>query len=100
MEEETSKVDRPGYSLKKRSIKRWIYAHGYTQRYIARRLGMSPKVFKKKLCEREKFNEEQIERLVDLMKARWAFRVLYFPTKKQRRRVYREVFSRGGRRNE
>lgn len=100
MREERRKVHTKGYSLKKRRLKRWIYTHGYTQRYIAHRLGMTPQVFKRKLREREKFNERQIVRLVYLMKARAAFSVLYFPTKRQRQRVYRKVFGRGGKRNE
>ena len=30
-----------GYSLKKWCLKQWIYSHGYTQPYVARRLGVS-----------------------------------------------------------
>ena len=86
-----------GYSLKKRSLLKWIYRSGYTQPYVARRLGMTTKAFKRKLREREKFNEHQIGCLVRFMKARAAFRVLYFPTIGQRRSVYREVFGRQGR---
>ena len=32
-----------GYSLKKWCLKQWIYSHGYTQPYVARRLGVSAK---------------------------------------------------------
>lgn len=49
-----------GYSLKKRSLLKWIYSRGYTQPYVARKLGMTTKAFKRKLREREKFNEHQI----------------------------------------
>ena len=86
------KNDIKGYSLKKRSLQRWIYSRGYTQPYVARKLGLSAEEFKRKLREREKFNEYQIGCLVQLMKARAAFRVLYFPSLKMRRRIYREVF--------
>lgn len=81
-----------GYSLKKWYLKQWIYSHGYTQPFIARRLGVSAEEFKRKLREHEKFNQYQIICLVDLMKAKEAFRVLYFPTLKMRRRIYKEVF--------
>ena len=88
-----SRQKRPqGYSLKKRSLQRWIYCRGYTQPYVAKRLGLSAEEFKRKLREHEKFNEYQIGCLVQLMKAKAAFRVLYFPSLKMRRRIYREVF--------
>ena len=48
-----------GYSLKKWCLKQWIYSHGYTQPYVARRLGVSAEEFKRKLREHEKFNEYQ-----------------------------------------
>ena len=87
-----SREQQKGYSLKKRCLQRWIYARGYTQPYVARKLGLSAEEFKRKLREHEKFNEYQIGCLVQLMKAKPAFRVLYFPSLKMRRRIYREVF--------
>ena len=88
-----SRQKRPqGYSLKKRRLQCWIYARGYTQPYVARRLGLSAEEFKRKLREHEKFNEYQIGCLVQLMKAKAAFRVLYFPSLKMRRWIYKEVF--------
>ena len=38
-----------GYSLKKYSLKKWIYENGYTQPYVARKLGLHPEDFKQKL---------------------------------------------------
>lgn len=85
--------ERPdGYSLKKRCLQRWIYARGYTQPYVARKLGISAEEFKRKLRAREKFNEYQIGCLVQLMKAKAAFRVLFFPSLRMRRQIYSEVF--------
>ena len=81
-----------GYALKKRILKRWIYDQGYTQPYIARKLGLFPEQFKRKLRECEIFDRRQIEILVGLMKADAAFQVLYFPTSKQRRQIYGKVF--------
>ena len=83
---------RQGYSLKKRSLKRWIYEHGYTQPYMAKQLGMETDDFKRKLREHEQFDRYQIRLLVDFMKAEAAFMVLYFPSASMRRQVYREVF--------
>ena len=38
-----------GYSLKKWCLKQWIYSHGYTQPYVARRLGVSAEEVSDKL---------------------------------------------------
>ena len=83
-----------GYSLKKYSLKKWIYENGYTQPYVARKLGLHPEDFKQKLREREKFNKPQIWELIKLMGAEDAFKVLYFPTKQQRREVWWQVFGK------
>ena len=96
MQQTTKNNVRIGYGLKKRCLLHWIYFHGYTQPYVARQLGLSAEEFKRKLREREKFNEYQIGCLVRLMKARAVFRVIYFPSMRMRRRIYREVFVRGG----
>jgi len=81
-----------GYSLKKHSLKKWIYGNGYTQPYVARKLGLSAYEFKRRLRARDKFNRTEIERLVYLMKAEEAFKVIYFPTFKMRERVRQKVF--------
>lgn len=88
-------TSKEGYSLKKRCLQRWIYSRGYTQPFIARSLGISADEFKRKLREHEKFNEQQIRYLVELMKAKAAFRVLYFPSLQHRRQIYKEVFGGG-----
>lgn len=84
-----------GYSLKERCLQRWMHSRGYTQPFIARSLGISADEFKRKLREHEKFNEQQIRYLVELMKAKAAFRVLYFPTLQMRQRIFKEVFCGG-----
>ena len=83
---------RDGYSLKKHLLKEWIYAHGHTQPYVARRIGISAEEFKRKLRAREHFTRDQIERLVYLMGAEAAFRIIFFPSYRERRRVWEEVF--------
>ena len=56
-----------GYSLKKRSLLKWIYRRCYKQPYVARRLGMTTKAFKRKLGEREKCNDDQTGSLCGVM---------------------------------
>lgn len=68
--------------------------HDYTQREIAKKLHMPTKKFKRKLAQKEVFNVEQICRLVYLMGAWNAFHVIYFPTYKERSRVYNETFEK------
>ena len=53
-----------------------------------------PDEFKRRLREKEKFNRDEITALVKLMGAEDAFEVIYFPTMKIRRRVWREVFGK------
>jgi len=81
-----------GYSLKKHSLKKWIYSNGYTQPYIAKRMGMKSGKFKRMLRRKEKFNREQIKRLIYFMKAENAFNVIYFPSLSRRRQIRINVF--------
>lgn len=66
--------------------------NGKTQPYVAEELGLEAEEFKRKLREREKFNQEQIRSLVYLLGAEEAFSVIYFPSKRRRRKVWSEVF--------
>lgn len=84
----------PGYSLKKGRLKIWIYSNGYTQPYVARKLGMDVDDFKHRLKVHEMFEPEYIERLVYFLKAEDAFKVIYFPSNKMRREVYEKVFNK------
>ena len=61
---------------------------------MARKLNMPVETFKQTLKEKGTFNAEQIKALVRLMGAWEAFRVLYFSSKRKRRKVYWEVFGR------
>lgn len=87
-------VQNGGYLLKKYSLKKWIYENGHTQPFVARKLGIDPEEFKRMLREHEKFNEEQITKLVELMKAEAAFKVIFFPTKEQRQQVWQDTFGK------
>ena len=85
---------RKGYGLKKKLLKRWIYKNKLTQPNVAQKLNMSVVDFKQTLKEKGTFNAEQIKALVRLMGAWDAFKVLYFSSKRKRRKVYWEVFGR------
>lgn len=87
-------VQVDGYSLKKYLLKKWIYENDHTQPYVARKMGLEPDEFKRKLREREKFNRDQIKSLVYLMGAEAAFNVLYFPSNRKRRKIWWEVFGK------
>lgn len=91
MEKDTSKNIK-GYSLKKNQLKRWIYEHNHTQTFVAQKLHMSLQELKDKLNNRELFNEQQIRNLVYLLGAKNAFKVIYFPTLDEKRRVYKITF--------
>lgn len=81
-----------GCSLKKRTLKNWIYSHGYTQPIVAKMLKMDISDFKHRLRHRKPFSEIQIRRLVYFMGARSAFEVIYFTTLQERDRVRQETF--------
>ena len=61
---------------------------------MARKMNMPVADFKQTLKEKGTFNAEQLKALVKLMGAWEAFKVLYFSSKRKRRKVYWEVFGR------
>lgn len=86
--------NKKGYSLKKRKLKDWIYDNGKTQPYMARKLGITKAELQRKLNAHEQFNEKQIRSLVHLVGAEAAINIIYFPTIKEKRRVWRKTFGR------
>ncbi|MGN0744533.1 MAG: hypothetical protein ACI4MZ_04585 [Christensenellales bacterium] len=83
-----------GYVLKKYKLKQWIYDNGYTQPYVAKKLGLEPDEFKRKLREKEAFNRDQIAALIRFMKAENAFNVIFFSSKRMRKKVWWQVFGK------
>ena len=83
-----------GYELNKNLLKKWIYDNDHTQLYVAAKLRLEEEEFKRKLRECEKFDREQIKSLVYLMGAKAAFRVLVFPPKRKRKKVWWQVFGK------
>ena len=92
---ETKKI-----SIRKRQFKRWIYENNLTQPRVARKLNLPLEEMKDKLNRHEPFAEEQIRNLVYLMGAEAAFEVLFFPTLRDKRRVYYETFVKHKERDE
>lgn len=80
-----------GYSLKKRQLKDWIYDHGKTQPYVAKRLGITKDELQRKLNEHEPFSEKQIRSLVYLVGADAAIEIIYFPTLEEKRKVIKRA---------
>ena len=70
------------FALKKYSLKQWIITNGYTQTFVAKKLGLDILEFKRKLDERELFTKEQIYALIDLVGLREAYHIIYFPDRK------------------
>ena len=81
-----------GYPLKRNNFWKWIKEQEYTVSFVANRLNLPAKVFKRKLWTRQMFNREQIWALIQLMGAEDAFRVIYLPTVQIREKVWWEVF--------
>ena len=70
----------------------WLRRSGYTLEYIAERLATTPDDIVLRLRRREKFNERELRILIYLMGAKDAFFVIYFPSFRFRKYVYRCVF--------
>lgn len=81
-----------GYSLKRNTIRRWMYGRKIDALLVSNRLHLRVSVFKRMLKEKAEFNESQIRRLVYFMGARSAFNVIYFHTPEERERVRKETF--------
>ena len=72
----------------------WLRRSGYTLEYIAERLATTPDDIVLRLRRREKFNERELRILIYLMGAKDAFFVIYFPSFRFRKYVYRCVFGK------
>lgn len=87
---------KKGCSLKRKALKHWIHRKDYVLADIAKLFGISTKTFRRRLYYKKRFSMKQIERLVYLMGAKAAFRMIYFPTYKEKQRVYKEAFEEKG----
>ena len=87
-------VSHDGYSLRINAFFIWLKRSRYSLWYIARRLGTTPDDIINRLRNRAKFNKAELRKLVYIMGAESAFFVIYFPTFRFRRYVYRCVFGK------
>ena len=90
----TDLVSHDGYSLRINAFFVWLRRSGYTLEYIAERLATTPDDIVLRLRRREKFNERELRILIYLMGAKDAFFVIYFPSFRFRKYVYRCVFGK------
>ena len=93
-EEFSNLVSHDGYSLRINAFFAWLRRSGYTLEYIAERLETTPDDIVLRLRRREKFNERELRILIYLMGAKDAFFVIYFPSFRFRKYVYRCVFGK------
>lgn len=93
---ETSSTENSvtGCSLRKGKLKKWIYGNGFNMWSFSKRLKLTAEQFNKMLTNQELFNENQMKRLIETMGAEEAFKVIYFPSLKEKKRVYYEVFKK------
>ena len=90
----TDLVSHDGYSLRINAFFAWLRRSGYALEYIAERLATTPDDIVLRLRRREKFNERELRILIYLMGAKDAFFVIYFPSFRFRKYVYRCVFGK------
>lgn len=78
--------------LKQKSFEQWLRRNGRNYYEIACCLGISKQELIRKLKNGRSFSESQIRELTYLMGASTMFFAIYFPTKGERKRVFRESF--------
>lgn len=80
------------FTLKYRRLELWMRKNDYSHAELAAVLHISTEELYHKLWQREYFAPEQINRLIVLLTAREAIEVIFFPTMKEKIRVYKRVF--------
>ena len=78
--------------LKCKSFERWMQRNGLNYYDVAYYLGLKKRLLIRKVRTGKSFEESQIRALALLMGARSMFFAIYFPSKKERKRVFRETF--------
>lgn len=88
----TNGIRNRKFALKYECLEDWMYRNDYSFKELAGMIHIPVTELYRKLWERESFEEEQINRLVDLLTAREAIEVIYFPTMEEKIKVYKLVF--------
>ena len=81
-----------GVTLKSRTMNRWIKENGLTQKCFAEQLGMSKQQFSNKLYRRKCFTITEITKLVFVVGARTAIKVIWFPDLQVKRKIQQYVW--------
>lgn len=88
----TTKYYYGGVKIKCKNLLKWMQRTGYTAYRVARAMRIHPRQLERKLRKEKPFTQRQIRELTYLMGAWEMFFVIYFPTSRERRRVFRETF--------
>lgn len=78
--------------LNQQKFEEWLYKTNLNYYEVAYCLGINTKQLISMLRRRSSFSEKLINKLTYLMGARAMFFVIYFPTQKERKRVFLETF--------
>ena len=81
-----------GLTLKSRVLKRWLKRKRFTQSFVATRLGMDKRKFRRKLYKHCRFNKSEIKAFVRLLGARASISVIWFPSLQEKRRIQKYVW--------
>lgn len=85
-------MNNKAYTLKCHNLEIWLTQNGYTHAELASVLHIPVEVLYRKLWNRRYFSKRQIYRLVILLTAKEAVKVIYFPTTAERALAYQLVF--------
>ena len=83
-----------GYSLRKGRLISFLQKTDFTLKDIATKIGISERELQERLDDWDYFNAEEIELLVGFVGAKSAYDIIYFPTRKEKEEIKREVFRR------
>ena len=77
---------RNGVTLQCRELKYWLNRKGFTQKYVAERLGMSKRELCQKLFNRHRFSETEITMLIKYLEQKRQYQLYGFrPCKKRKK---------------
>lgn len=83
---------RNGVTLQCRVLKYWLNRKGFTQKYVAERLGMSKRKFCNKLFMRQRFSESEVTELIKILGAKAAIAIIWFPTLQEKNQIKKYVW--------
>lgn len=85
-------MEEKAYALKYRKLENWLNRNGYTHAEFAAILHISVEELYRKLWQRRYFNKDEIKKLINLLTAKEAVKVIFFPSMAEKIMVYRLVF--------